>query len=141
MKRIVYVIAATVAATTLASCGQREPGQPGQPGQPGTPKQQFGAAPGGMAKPADNFQSSVAPKSGPVATPAADRELSNKVKNALTTSNGVEIGAVDVAAADGVVTINGTVQMPAEKDRAALLALNVDGVRSVVNNLVVIRGS
>jgi len=31
--------------------------------------------------------------------------------------------------------------MPAETDRAALLALGIDGVRSVVNNLVVIRGS
>ena len=45
------------------------------------------------------------------------------------------------AAAGGVVTLNGTVGFPAEKDRAALLALGVDGVRSVVNNLVVIRGS
>jgi osmotically-inducible protein OsmY len=135
MKRIVYVIAATLAATTLASCGSRDPAQPA------APKQQSGALSGGTARPADNFQSSVAPKNAPVATPAADRELSNKVKNALTTSNGVEIGAVDVAAADGVVTINGTVQMPAEKDRAALLALGIDGVRSVVNNLVVIRGS
>ena len=47
----------------------------------------------------------------------------------------------DVATAGGVVTLNGTVEFPAEKDRAALLALGVDGVRSVVNNLVVIRGS
>jgi len=61
--------------------------------------------------------------------------------NVLTNTNGVEISAVQVAAADGVVTLNGMVEMPAERDRAALLALGIDGVRGVVNNLVAIRGS
>jgi osmotically-inducible protein OsmY len=71
-------------------------------------------------------------------------ELSSKVKQALRTP---EVGAapssgyLEVAAADGVVTLNGTVEVPAEKERAALTALQVEGVRSVVNNLVVVRGS
>ena len=70
--------------------------------------------------------------------------LSSKVKQAL---NGPEAGAaapggyLEVAAADGVVTLNGTVLVPAEKERAALVAMEVEGVRSVVNNLVVVRGS
>jgi osmotically-inducible protein OsmY len=48
---------------------------------------------------------------------------------------------VEVAAANGVVTLYGVVDGPADKERIALLALGVDGVRSVVNNLVVVRGS
>lgn len=135
MKSISCISAIAIAAATLAACDSAKP-----PSQP-VPKQQVGAVPENTAKPTADFQSSVAPKAAPEATPAADKELSNKVRNALTTSNGVEIGGVDVAAANGVVTINGTVQMPAEKDRAAILALGIDGVRSVVNNLVVIRGS
>lgn len=135
MKRILCMAAIAVTASTLAACDSRIPTQPG------APKQQSGAAPAKPAAPAGDFRSSVAPNGAPGAAQAADKDLSNKVRNLLTTSNGVEIGGAEVAAADGVVTLYGTVQMPAEKDRAALIALGVDGVRSVVNNLVVIRGS
>jgi hypothetical protein len=78
-----------------------------------------------------------------VAQLAADMELSSKVKQALRGPAAGEPpgGYVEVAASDGVVTLNGTVQVPAEKERAALVALEVEGVRSVVNNLVVVRGS
>jgi hypothetical protein len=68
---------------------------------------------------------------------AADMELSGKVKEALQ-----EPGRrVEVAASEGVVTLYGTVEKPTDKDRIALAALEVEGVRSVVNNLVVMQGS
>ncbi len=135
MKRILCITAAAVTAATLAACDSQVATR-----QPAA-KQQVGAAPDKPAAPAADFQSAVAPKTAPDGTAVADKELSNKVRNVLTASTGMEIGGVEVAAADGVVTIYGTVQMPAEKDRAAILALGIDGVRSVVNNLVVIRGS
>ena len=69
---------------------------------------------------------------------AADMELSGKVKDMLQEP---ARSHVEVASADGVVTLYGTVEAPAEKDRIALLALGVEGVRSVVNNLVVVRGT
>lgn len=50
-------------------------------------------------------------------------------------------GHVEVAASDGVVTLYGTVAGAREKEQVALLAMSVDGVRSVVNNLVVVAGS
>ena len=93
------------------------------------------------AKPAEDFRSAVTPKSGPSGAVTADAELGEKVKHALISTRDVDIGGIQVAAAGGVVTLYGTVDVPAEKDRATLLALGVDGVRSVVNNLVVIRGS
>ena len=98
-----------------------------------------------------NESAVVAPK--PAPTPAksptsqldADKELSGKVKQALQTPLGgapfVSSGRVEVSASDGVVTLEGTVDAPAEKQRVALLAMNVEGVRSVVNNLIVVRGS
>jgi len=47
----------------------------------------------------------------------------------------------DAAANDGVVTIYGTAEGPSDKQRIALAAMGVEGVRSVVNNLVVLSGS
>jgi hypothetical protein len=38
------------------------------------------------------------------------------VRKVLTTASGMEIGGVEIAAADGVVTIYGTVDEPSEKD-------------------------
>jgi hypothetical protein len=67
----------------------------------------------------------------------ADMVLSSKVKDALPDP----ARRIEVAAADGVVTLYGTVETPADKDRIALAAMEVEGVRSVVNNLVVIRSS
>ena len=65
-------------------------------------------------------------------------ELSGKVKEALQDPGR---GRVEVSASDGVVTLYGTVERPADKDRVALAAMEVEGVRSVVNNLVVMRDS
>ena len=71
----------------------------------------------------------------------ADTELSTKVKSALTEAPDINMAGLQVASTDGVVTLYGTVDAPDEKDRAAMLALEVEGVRSVVNNLVVVKGS
>jgi osmotically-inducible protein OsmY len=75
----------------------------------------------------------AAPKSGAQAKLAADTELSGKVKDALQEPGRT---SVEVSADDGVVTLYGTVEKPADRDRIALAALDVEGVRSVVNNLV-----
>jgi len=80
----------------------------------------------------------AAPQSSPTLQLAADMDLSSKVKEALPEP---ERGHVEVAAFDGVVTLYGTVDEAGDKDRLAQLALAVQGVRSVVNNLVVVRGS
>jgi len=121
MNRYVRVAAVAISLLGFAACDSPEP----------APK-----AAGYQKQPA-----AVPERPAPNAAASGDRELSDKVKSALTRDQGMEIGGVDVAAADGVVTINGTVEMPAEKHRAAMLAMGVYGVRSVVNNLVVIRGS
>jgi hyperosmotically inducible protein len=87
------------------------------------------------------FQSSVVPQPAPGSAQAADAALSAKVKSALAQASDISAGGLEVASANGVVTLYGTVDAPVDKDRAAMLAMEIDGVRSVVNNLVVVKGS
>ena len=87
------------------------------------------------------FKSAVTGKPAPGTPQAADAELSNKVKVALTQASDINMSGLDVASSDGVVTLYGTVDASVEKDRAAMLAMEIEGVRSVVNNLVVVKGS
>jgi osmotically-inducible protein OsmY len=63
------------------------------------------------------------------------------VKAALSAEPGLRSITVDVKSADGVITLYGTADTPASSHRAAMVALNVDGVRSVKNEMVVVRGS
>ena len=126
---------ATVLACSLAACDR--------PSDPAERMSRKDAAP--PSKPVESLQSQKSPPA-PVGSARAtvgsrDSVLSEKVKTALQTSTEVKMAGLDVSANDGVVTLNGTVQAPREKQRAALLAMNVEGVRSVVNNLVVMSGS
>ena len=87
------------------------------------------------------FKSAVTGKPAPGTPQAADADLSTKVKDALVHATDINTAGLEVASSDGVVTLYGTVNAPVEKDRAAMLAMEIDGVRSVVNNLVVVKGS
>jgi osmotically-inducible protein OsmY len=96
-----------------------------------------------QTNPAPAVAPAPAPAVSPIAQLEADKALSRKVKQALEAkpAEGAADGHIEVAAADGVVTLYGTVAGAREKERVALLAMSVDGVRSVVNNLVVVQGS
>jgi osmotically-inducible protein OsmY len=67
-----------------------------------------------------------------------DSTLTASVKSQLGASNLLRI---DVDSNGGVVSLNGTVDTPAEKARAEQLARRVDGVKKVVNNLQVAKRS
>ena len=121
MKRTTAV--AAVFSIALAACGNDT-----------SPVNTPAAAPVPAAPP----RAAAVPQVSPQRQLAADMELSSKVKEALPAA---ESGHVEVASSDGVVTLYGTVGEARDKDRVAQLALNVEGVRSVVNNLVVVRGS
>lgn len=72
---------------------------------------------------------------------AGDAAIAAKVKAAIAAEPALQSLTFDVNAIDGVVTLNGTAGTRADSDRASRLALNVEGVRAVKNELVVIRGS
>lgn len=134
MRRNLSIAALAALACGVAACNEPSPANPGNPSNPG--KQSSSGAP--VSQPTPQVTQAAKAPASPQARLEADMELSSKVKAVVQEP---AKGHVEVAANDGVVTLYGTVEVPADKDRIALAALGVEGVRSVVNNLVVMRGS
>jgi hyperosmotically inducible protein len=66
-----------------------------------------------------------------------DAAITASVKSSLVADKASNLTRVDVDTTNGVVSLNGVVESPEQKNRAAQLAGRVDGVRNVVNNLQV----
>jgi len=66
-----------------------------------------------------------------------DATITAKVKTAVLAEPGLKTLQIDVDTKNGVVTLAGTVDTAALKERAAQVAQAVNGVRSVDNNLAV----
>ena len=135
MKSLAFLAAAVLA---LAGCNRGPSDQPPKTAEAGKQPMAAGAE---SPRPAEPFNSTVTGKPAPGSPQAVDAELSSKVKNALNHATDISAAGLEVASSDGVVTLYGTVDAAVEKDRAAMLAMEVEGVRSVVNNLVVVKGS
>jgi len=74
--------------------------------------------------------------------PDPNKELAAKVKQALEAPNAkIQAAAIDVTAADGKVSLWGTVDTDQQRRRAAQIASKVDGVKGVDNQLKVVKGS
>jgi osmotically-inducible protein OsmY len=87
-------------------------------------------------------------KANPVETPkpvepAVDENklLAGKVKSALGADPKLKMLAIDANASDGVVTLYGTADNKANRDRAAKVTSGVSGVKSVKNEMVIVAGS
>ena len=121
-------ILALVAALALAACGDDAPPKPKPAAAPPAPPP-VAAAPKPEPKPEP-------PK------PDPNKELAALVKRTLEMpENKLPSGAIDVTAADGRVSLWGTVASNGQKNKAAQVAKKVDGVKSVDNQLKVVRGS
>jgi osmotically-inducible protein OsmY len=96
------------------------------------------AEPAPQAAPAPAVQ--PAPSAQQAANANPNDQLAARVKKALEGAS-VQAAGVDVTASSGVVSLFGTVPSNEEKNRAARIAGKVEGVKSVENKLVVIRGS
>ncbi|MDR5741018.1 MULTISPECIES: BON domain-containing protein [unclassified Caballeronia] len=77
--------------------------------------------------------------SAPVATRAQNRALRRSVYAAFAKDKAIDAGDIGVRANDGVITLTGTVGDAAHIGKAAELARDVPGVRSVTNKLTVKR--
>ena len=75
-----------------------------------------------------------------VAVAVDDTAITTKVKAAVMAEPGLKTLEINVDTKDGVVTLAGTVQSPELKQRAVMLAQQVEGVRSVSDQLVVRQG-
>jgi len=68
-------------------------------------------------------------------TAVGDAAITGSVKTALIAEPNLKALQIDVDTKGGVVTLNGTVDSPANKARALEVAQSVTGVVSVVDNL------
>lgn len=68
-----------------------------------------------------------------------DTVITTKVKTALLADSDVKGLDVNVDTAMGIVTLNGAVNNQTQIDRAGKLATDVAGVKSVTNNLTIIK--
>lgn len=64
-----------------------------------------------------------------------DTEVTTKVKAALLGEPGLKSMKISVDTVEGVVTLTGTVDSQASNDKASAIAMAVDGVERVVNQL------
>lgn len=92
--------------------------------------------------PGNDAQEKMAPESDIVKRAAtSDAALAARVKDALGADPALKAITVDVAASGNAVTLLGTADTTANRDKASLIALSVQGVNSVENRMVIIRGS
>lgn len=118
---------AALAVLALAACGEEAPKPAAS--QPPPPQAAQSAPP------------PPEPKIAEAAKPDPDKELARRVKRALEGEPKVQAAAIDVTAAEGVVTLWGTAATDAESKRAAGAAARVEGVKSVANKLAIVKGS
>lgn len=67
-----------------------------------------------------------------------DAAITETVLNELRIARGVDADAISVETEDGIVTLSGDVDNILSKERSASIASSVKGVRSVINNIVVL---
>ena len=123
------LIAVAAAALVVACSEPPPPPKPAAAKAPEATPAPVAAAPKPEAKPEP-------PKADP------NKELAMRVKEALEApDSSLPSGAIDVTATDGNVRLWGAVPSDAARRRAAQIAEKIDGVRSVDNQLKVVRGS
>ena len=66
-----------------------------------------------------------------------DAGISTKVKTNLTADETVKSAQIDVGVQKKVVTLSGTVDTPAVKERAVAVARQIDGVADVVDHITI----
>jgi len=125
---------AVCAVAAHAACGEDTP--PPKPAAQTPPPQAAAPAPAPAATaPAPEAKAPEAPK------PDPNKELAQRVKQALEGDAKVQAAAIDVTAKDGRVSLWGTATTAGERSRAADIASKVQGVASVDNQIKVVKGS
>jgi hyperosmotically inducible periplasmic protein len=124
-------ILALLAASALSACGDDAP-----PPKPQAPAPQASApAPITPAPAPEAAKPPEEPK------PDPNKELAQRVKQALEKDGKVQVAAIDVTVKEGRVSLWGTAATAGERSRAAQIASKVEGVASVDNQIKVVKGS
>jgi hyperosmotically inducible periplasmic protein len=116
----------------LTACGDSTPPKPGEPAAPAP---QAAAPAAATPAPVPEAKAPEAPK------PDPNKELAQRVKQALEGEAKIQAAAIDVTAKDGRVSLWGTAATAGERNRAGQVAAKVEGVASVDNQIKVVKGS
>ncbi len=131
-----WAVMAGMLALGLAACDQSPP--------PAKPAGQ--ATSGAVSLPPPVIQQAE-PKAEPVQKaagllkPNENEVLASRVKAALAEDSVLKMLAIDVGSSGGVITLYGTVDTRAQREKVERVVKKVDGVVSVKNQLVIVRGS
>lgn len=153
-KRIRHLLHAMMAGTlalSLAAC-QKAPDEASQDGgqASGSVTDKAGQPMGApMSPPAtsaaetkiDQMKDAISDKTAEAGKAMDDAALTAKVKSALIAEPGLKALSISVDTAGGIVTLQGKVDTPANRDKAAHVAAGVEGVKSVNNRLEIGVGS
>lgn len=71
--------------------------------------------------------------------PVNDDFIIDTIRQKLAADPIVKGGAIEVVAKEGVVTLSGTVEEEKQKNKAGQIAKKVNGVKSVVNQIMLAR--
>lgn len=137
--RALSAVLAGLFALALAACGDKPAEVVVKPAA--QPAKAQPPAPPADAKADQARQEAAAKQAAEKARQDADAALAAKVKTALGAEKGLNVHAIDVTAKDGAVTLFGTADTPALRDKATKVAAGVQGVKTVENRLAVVKGS
>jgi hypothetical protein len=126
------ILLAVPGIIALAACGDNAT-PPKPAAQESAPPQ--AAAPAPATAPAPEAKAPEAPK------PDPNKELAQRVKQALEGDAKIQAAAIDVTAKDGRISLWGTAATAGERSRAADIASKVQGVGSVDNQIKIVKGS
>ena len=130
----VAALSVLAAAALLVACDKRTTTTDTTAGSTATTTSTTTVAPSTAASNAMNATASAMNKAGDA---TADAAITGKVKTKLLADPDVKGLAIDVDTHNGVVTLKGTADKPANKDRAVAIAKDTGGVKSVEDQLVV----
>ncbi len=144
--RVFCALATAALALSLAACGEKPAAESAtakiESASDAAALQAKAAAAAAAKKQAEEQKAQAdAAKKAADEKAAADQALADKVKAALVATPSLKRLGVDVRASDGAVTLFGAADSNAQRREAEKVASKVAGVRSVKDELQIVRGS
>lgn len=140
-RRVGVMLATSAMAFSLVACGQQSPAEPtvGErvDSAIATTASAAEEAKVDMKQAMESTEQKAGEMSEAVAQKVEDLEITAKVNAKLADDEVLSARKIDVDTADGHVTMTGPVANAEAASRATELAMMVEGVKSVVNNLVI----
>jgi len=139
-------VAMAALAMSLAACGEKPPAETAaakieSAADVAAREAKQTAAAAEKKKAEEEKQKAGAAKQAADEKAAADSALAGKVKAAIVATPGLKDLALDVRSSDGAVTLFGTVDTDAQRRQAEKVAAGVPGVKSVKDELKIVKGS